>query len=112
MAGVVAAVGKEWPAISYEVGREKIREYAAALAIDARIHRDHDAARAAGFRAVVAPPGFAAVYVARSLAGAMFDPESGIFDPAEGLAGYRFVQRRFVQHQPGDARAERLRRLR
>jgi len=102
MAGVVAAVGKEWPAISYEVGREKIREYAAALAIDARIHRDHDAARAAGFRAVVAPPAFAAVYVARSLAGAMFDPESGIFDPAEGLAGYRFVQRRqeFRWHEP------------
>jgi len=70
MAGVVAAVGKEWPATSYEVGREKIREYAAALAIDAGIHRDHDAARAAGFRAVVAPPAFAAVYVARSLAGA------------------------------------------
>ena len=102
MAGVVAAVGKEWPATSYEVGREKIREYAAALAIDARIHRDHDAARAAGFRAVVAPPAFAAVYVARSLAGAMFDPESGIFDPAEGLAGYRFVQRRqeFRWHEP------------
>ncbi len=47
-AGVAAAVGKEWPATSYEVGREKIREYAAALAIDAGIHRDHDAARAAG----------------------------------------------------------------
>jgi acyl dehydratase len=97
-----AAVGKEWPATSYEVGREKIREYAAALAIDAGIHRDHDVARAAGFRAVVAPPAFAAVYDARSLAGAMFDPGSGIFDPAEGLAGYRFVQRRqeFRWHEP------------
>jgi acyl dehydratase len=97
-----AAVGREWPATSYEVGREKIREYADALAIDAAIHRDHDAARAAGFRAAVAPPTFAAVYVARSLAGAMFDPESGIFDPAEGLAGYRFVQRRqwFRWHEP------------
>jgi acyl dehydratase len=97
-----AAVGKRWPATSYEVGREKIREYAAALAIDAPIHRDHDAARAAGFRAAVAPPTFAAVYVARSLAGAMFDPEAGIFDPAAGLAGYRFVQRRqwFRWHEP------------
>ncbi|GIK76778.1 MAG: hypothetical protein BroJett022_04680 [Actinomycetes bacterium] len=55
-----------------------------------------------GYRAAVAPPAFAAVYVARSLAGAMFDPESGIFDPAEGLAGYRFVQRRqwFRWHEP------------
>ena len=107
-AETTAAVGTEWPATSYEVGREKIREYAAALAIDAPIHRDHDAARAAGFRAVVAPPVFAAVYVARSLAGAMFDPAAGIFDPDLGLAGYRFVQRRqeFEWHEPvcsGDA---------
>lgn len=101
-AGVDAAVGKRWPATSYEVGREKIREYAGALGLDAPIHQDHDAARAAGFRAAVAPPVFAAVYVARSLAAAMFDPESGIFDPAAGLAGYRFVQRRqwFRWHEP------------
>ncbi|MCB0875159.1 MAG: MaoC family dehydratase N-terminal domain-containing protein [Solirubrobacterales bacterium] len=99
---MTAAVGTEWPATEYEVGREKIREYADALAIAAPIHRDHEAARAAGFRAVVAPPVFAAVYVARSLAGAMFDPRAGIFDPAVGLAGYRFVQRRqaFRWHEP------------
>ncbi len=88
------AVGRRWPAQDYEVGREKVREYADVLGCSSPIHRDHDAARAAGFRAVVAPPTFAAVYVARSLAGAMFDPASGIFDPAVGLAGYRFVQRR------------------
>ena len=100
--GAAAAAGTEWPATAYEVGREKIREYAAALAIPAAIHRDHEAARAAGFRAAVAPPVFAAVYVARSLAGAMFDPIAGIFDPALGLAGYRFVQRRqeFRWHEP------------
>ncbi|MFN8113857.1 MAG: MaoC family dehydratase N-terminal domain-containing protein [Solirubrobacterales bacterium] len=101
-AAPTAAVGTEWPATEYEVGREKIREYADALAIGAAIHRDRDAARAAGFRTVVAPPVFAAVYVARSLAGAMFDPASGIFDPDLGLAGYRFVQRRqeFRWHEP------------
>ena len=42
--GAAAAVGTEWPATAYEVGREKIREYAAALAIPAAIHRDHEAA--------------------------------------------------------------------
>ncbi len=101
-AGTAAAVGTEWPATEYEVGREKIREYADALSIPAAIHRDHGAAREAGFRAAVAPPVFAAVYVARSLAGAMFDPASGIFDPDLGLAGYRFVQRRqqFRWHEP------------
>ena len=88
------AVGKRWPAQEYEVGREKVREYADVLGCGSALHLDHDAARHAGFRAAVAPPTFAAVYVARSLAGAMFDPASGIFDPEEGLAGYRFVQRR------------------
>ena len=91
---VEAEVGREWPAREYEVGREKIREYAAVLELESPIHREHGAAREAGFSAVVAPPTFAAVYVARSLAGAMFDPASGIFDPELGLAGYRFVQRR------------------
>jgi acyl dehydratase len=101
-AETTAAVGTEWPATEYEVGREKIREYADAHAIPASIHRDHEVARAAGFRAAVAPPAFAAVYVARSLAGAMFDPRAGIFDPELGLAGYRFVQRRqeFRWHEP------------
>ncbi len=84
------------------MGREKIREYADVLGFGAAFHRDHEIARQAGFRAAVAPPPFAAVYVARSLAGAMFDPDSGIFDPDVGLAGYRFVQRRqhFRWHEP------------
>jgi acyl dehydratase len=90
----VDAVGRRWPPQEYEVGREKIREYADVLDCGSPLHRDHDVARQAGFRAAVAPPTFAAVYVARSLAGAMFDPASGIFDPDVGLAGYRFVQRR------------------
>jgi acyl dehydratase len=98
----VAEVGKRWPAREYEVGREKIREYADVLGCEREIHRDHEAAREAGFRAAVAPPTFAAVYVARSLAEALFAPESGIFEPELGLAGYRFVQRRqrFRWHEP------------
>src|SRR4051794_21159647 len=72
------AIGKEWPATSYEVGREKIGEYARALGIENPVHRDREAARAAGFRAVVAPPMFCVVYSAPALAPAMFDPEVGM----------------------------------
>jgi acyl dehydratase len=86
-------VGRRWPAHDYEVGREKIREYAAAIGCGSAIHRDHDAARARGFPAVVAPPTFAAVYVAAPLAAVMFDPAVGVYDPAVGLAGYRLVLR-------------------
>ena len=101
-AAPAAEAGKRWPAREYEVGREKIREYADVLGCEPGIHRDHEAAREAGFRAAVAPPTFAAVYVARSLAEALFAPESGIFEPELGLAGYRFVQRRqrFRWHEP------------
>jgi acyl dehydratase len=72
------AIGKEWPATTYQVGREKIKEYARALGIENPVHFDVEAARAAGFRDVVAPPMFAVVYSGPALAPAIFDPEVGI----------------------------------
>jgi acyl dehydratase len=72
------AIGKEWPATTYQVGREKIKEYARALAIENPVHFDVEAARAAGFRDVVAPPMFAVVYSTPALAPAILDPEVGI----------------------------------
>ncbi|HEX7293979.1 MAG TPA: MaoC family dehydratase N-terminal domain-containing protein, partial [Solirubrobacterales bacterium] len=63
------------PATTYEVGAEKIREYADAVGEGSAVHRDREAARAAGFRDVVAPPMFCVVYSAPALGPAMFDPE-------------------------------------
>jgi acyl dehydratase len=63
---------------TYAVGREKVREYAHAVGeTDAR-YLDPDAARAAGFADVVAPPMFAAVYCAPALLPALVDPEIGM----------------------------------
>ena len=59
------AIGKKFPAFEYEVGREKIREYANAVGETNPIHHDREAAQAAGFRDVVAPPMFAVVYSRR-----------------------------------------------
>jgi acyl dehydratase len=72
------AIGKEWPATTYQVGREKIKEYARALGIENPVHFDVEAARAAGFRDVVAPPMFAVVYSGPAMAPAILDPEVGI----------------------------------
>ncbi|HEX5610737.1 MAG TPA: MaoC family dehydratase N-terminal domain-containing protein [Solirubrobacterales bacterium] len=69
------AVGKEWPGSTYQVGREKIREYANALGIDNQVHFDVGAAREAGFRDVVAPPMFAVVYSGPALAPVLFDDD-------------------------------------
>ncbi len=63
---------------TYAVGREKVREYAAAVGETNPLHLDPDAARAAGFRDVVAPPMFAVVYSAPVLGPAVLDPEVGI----------------------------------
>jgi acyl dehydratase len=72
------AIGKQYPPAVYEVGREKIREYAHAIGADNPVHHDRDAALAAGFRDIVAPPMFCVVYSARALGPAILDPEVGI----------------------------------
>jgi acyl dehydratase len=63
---------------SYVVGREKVREYAAAVGEGSRLHFDPEAARAHGFEDVVAPPMFAAVYCAPAIGPALLDPRYGI----------------------------------
>ena len=78
MAVDVSKKGKTYPPFEYEVGREKIREYAFAVGEQDPVHHDGAAAQAAGFRNVVAPPMFAVVYSAGAVAPAILDPEVGI----------------------------------
>jgi acyl dehydratase len=73
-----SAVGKTFDATTYAVGREKVREYAAAVGETNPLYFDVDAARAAGYADVVAPPMFAVVYSSRSLIPALFDAEVGM----------------------------------
>lgn len=54
--------GKVYPTTApYLVGREKVREFARAVLSEAPLHHDPEAARAAGYADVVAPPTFAIV---------------------------------------------------
>jgi acyl dehydratase len=73
-----AAVGKTYPPTTYAVGREKVREYALAVGETNPLHLEPEAARAAGYRDVVAPPMFAVVYAAAAMGPPLFDPEVGI----------------------------------
>src|SRR6201991_5229540 len=75
MAVKQAAIGKTYPPTVYAVGREKVKEYAFAVGETNPLHLDGDAARAAGFADVVAPPMFAVVYSAPSVGPPIFDPE-------------------------------------
>jgi acyl dehydratase len=73
-----SAKGKTYPPFEYEVGKEKIREYAMAVGEENPVYFDRGAARDAGFRDIPAPPMFAVVYSAGSVGPAVLDPEVGI----------------------------------
>ncbi|GAA2573618.1 MaoC family dehydratase N-terminal domain-containing protein [Winogradskya consettensis] len=72
-------VGRSWPATEpYQVGREKIREFATAIgATDAEYH-DPEAARAAGYPDIVAPPTFPVVITMAANRQVVADPDLGI----------------------------------
>ncbi len=69
------AVGKEYPPAEYVVGTEKIREFTAATYDENPLSNDEDAAKAAGYSGLVAPPMFAVVYSSKAVAPAMLDPD-------------------------------------
>lgn len=74
-----ALIGKVYPpAEPYQVGREKVREFAAAIGETHAVCHDVAAARAAGYGDLVAPPTFAFALTMRAMNGAMFDPELGL----------------------------------
>jgi acyl dehydratase len=78
-------VGRSYPPTRpYEVGREKIREFAVAVGADHPAHHDPDAARALGHPDLVAPPTFPIVM-------SMAAGNQVIDDPALGLDYSRVV---------------------
>jgi acyl dehydratase len=97
-----AFVGREYPPTPpYEVGREKIREFADAVGDPNPVYRDPEAARAAGYDDVIAPPTFAIVVTMRAGHQVIMDPDLGI-DYSRVVHG----EQRFVHHRPvraGDA---------
>ncbi len=91
MAPKTDAVGKTYPPANYAVGREKVREFAAAVGEENPLHHDVDAAREAGYADVVAPPMFAVVFGGRAMSPALFDPEVGIDFSRMVHGGQEFV---------------------
>lgn len=72
-------VGRSFPSgATYVVGREKIREFAAAVGDENPVFRDVDAARALGYDDIVAPPTFAIVLSLNAAMDVVMDPELGL----------------------------------
>jgi acyl dehydratase len=85
------AVGKQWPSASFEVEASRIAQYADVIGADNPVHHDPEAAKAAGFRDLVAPPMFSVVYSAPAMGPAIMDPEVGINLPTMVHGGQEFV---------------------
>jgi acyl dehydratase len=89
-------VGRSYPPSAvYEVGREKIAEFATALGDDDPVYRDPEAARAAGHPDVIAPPTFAIVLSLGAGHAVVEDPDVGL-DYSRVVHG----EQRFTHHRP------------
>ena len=89
-------VGRSYPpSVVYEVGREKIAEFARALGDPDPVYVDPEAARAAGHPDVIAPPTFAIVLSLGAGEVVLADPEVSI-DYSRVVHG----EQRFVHHRP------------
>ncbi len=66
------------PTVPYLVGREKVREFARAVFASSPLNYSVEAASAAGYSDVVAPPTFAVVVQEATLAQLLAEPDGGI----------------------------------
>lgn len=74
-----AFIGKVYPASPpYEVGREKIREFATAISDSNPAYHDVVSAQALGHRDLIAPPTFPFTITMRAMTVVMFDPGLGL----------------------------------
>jgi acyl dehydratase len=72
-------VGRSYPPSDpYEVGREKIREFADAIGDPDPVYRHADAAKAAGHSDVIAPPTFPILLTFRAQRVVVLDPDLGL----------------------------------
>ena len=89
-------VGRSYLAAgSYQVGREKIREFAEAIGDDDALYRDPAAARACGYSDVIAPPTFAIILSLRAQQALVCDPDLGL-DYSRVVHG----DQSFTHHRP------------
>jgi acyl dehydratase len=91
-------IGRSYPPTApYEVGREKIREFADAIGDPAPVYRDPEAAKALGHPDVIAPPTFPFLISYRAADQVVNDPELGLDFSRVVHGDQRFVYTRPVR---------------
>src|SRR6266540_4217709 len=90
-----ALLGKEYPPVRYEVGREKLREFAESVGETDPVYHDEEAAHAAGHPAIPAVPTFPIVLTRRVGQKVYEDPDLGL-DYSRVVHG----EQEFTYHRP------------
>jgi len=89
-------VGRQFPPNpAYEVGREKIGEFARAVGATHAAHVDIAVARSLGYADVIAPPTFAVLVAQRAEQQYIADPDAGI-----DFTRVVHAEERFTHHRP------------
>ncbi|MFK0254101.1 MaoC family dehydratase N-terminal domain-containing protein [Streptomyces sp. NPDC090445] len=89
-------VGRSYPPTDpYEVGREKIREFAVAVGDENPVYTDAEAAKAAGYQDVIAPPTFVFAITFAAAGQVVADPQLGL-DYSRVVHG----DQKFAYHRP------------
>ncbi len=92
-------VGRTYPpSRPYEVGREKIREFADALGDDSAVYRDPEAAKALGHPDVLAPPTFPIIFALDAAMAVLRDLGIDLARVVHGDQTFRYVR----PLRPGD----------
>lgn len=93
-----AFIGRSYPPTEpYEVGREKIREFAESIGEENPVHTDPEAAKALGYPDVIAPPTFVFAISFRAAQSVIRDPQLGLDYDRVVHGDQRFRYRRPVR---------------
>lgn len=66
-------IGKKYPPFVYEIGKEKIKEYARAIGDFNPLYLDDEKAKASKYGGIIAPPTFAVVYAGAPIGQMLMD---------------------------------------
>ncbi|MBN2284334.1 MAG: MaoC family dehydratase N-terminal domain-containing protein [Deltaproteobacteria bacterium] len=100
MAVDVKFIGKEYGPLTYEIGKEKVKEYAKAIKNPDPHYMDDEFGKTTPYGSVIAPPTFSVVYAGMLAEPFFFDPEINLnlFMLVHGEQDFEF----FEVVKPGD----------
>lgn len=87
-------IGKKYPATVYEVGKEKIKEYANSIGDGNPLYLNDEKAKASKYGGIIAPPTFAVVFAKEPVGKMLLDPDLGLNLPmlVHGEQDFEFLK--------------------